>query len=267
MEISFIVPTWNSQSYIEKCIRSIMQNCEKEKICYEILVVDNASTDKTKDILVVYDTAISLICLEKNRGTSYSRNLALKQAKGHIICFLDSDAALKEGSIGEICERLMSSDDVGIIAPKIIFPDGTVQRSIRKFPSALHKLLKIKKFLFEKEPTINEYYKKIPETEAVTVASALSACWFFRRELMRRVGFLDESIFYSPEDLDYCLRVWKAGKSVLYYPFFTVEHHYQRMSYRGEGISIMLSHCKGLLYYFIKHKYALRAPRYGAWES
>jgi len=81
------------------------------------------------------------------------------------------------------------------------------------------------------------------------------------RHLLRPVGMLDERIFYAPEDTDFCLRVWKAGRRIIYLPSVAVVHHAQEIS-RGLKINkAKLSHLRGLVYYFFKHRYCLRRPR------
>lgn len=266
MLISFIILTWNSERYIEDCISSIIKKCEEERIHYEILVVDNGSSDKTTDILEKFKNRLTVIWLKKNYGTTHPRNLAIKRANGNIICILDSDAVLKSGKIRSLCQRLLSSDNIGILAPKLILPNGSIQKSIKKFPSIWHKAFKLKRIFFGMEPKTNEFYEKIPLDKEATVSSAISACWFFRKELTENIGFLDERIFYSPEDLDYCLRVWKSGKNLLYYPFFEVLHHTQQISHKKRISFISLSHFKDLLYYFKKHRYLFKSPEYGEWE-
>jgi hypothetical protein len=87
------------------------------------------------------------------------------------------------------------------------------------------------------------------------VQSAISCCWFFRRELFERLGPLDERIFYAPEDVDYCLRSWKKGRAVVYFPFLKVLHHTQQISHKKPLSKTALSHFKGLLYYLTKHGY------------
>jgi hypothetical protein len=263
--ISFIILTWNSERYIEECISYAIEKCEEEKINYEILVVDNGSSDSTKDILKRYKNKVNVIWLGKNYGTTYSRNLAIKKARGNVICFLDSDAVLKKGSLKSLYQKLISTNDIGIIAPKLVLPDGSIQKSVKKFPALWHKAIKIKKIYFGKDPKKSEYYKNIPNDE-VTVDHAISACWFFRKELTEFVGFLDERIFYSPEDIDYCLRVWKKGGKILYYPFFEVLHYTQQISHK-KRTKFFLLHCLGLLYYFKKHKYVFLPPSFGEWES
>ncbi|MCD6193940.1 MAG: glycosyltransferase family 2 protein, partial [Candidatus Aminicenantes bacterium] len=120
-----------------------------------------------------------------------------------------------------------------------------------------------KKLIFSIETNYNEYYRKLP-FEEVTVDHAISACWFFRKDLINEVGGLDYRIFYAPEDVDFCLRIWKRGKKILYYPNFEVIHFTQQLSYKCSIITFQ--HVWGLIYFFFKHRYLFRSPRFGDWE-
>ncbi len=265
MMLSFIILTWNSEKYIDDCISSVIQKCKEENISYEILVVDNDSSDKTKDILASYNDNIKTVWLDKNYGTTYPRNIALKKAIGDIISVLDSDIVLKKGSLRSVIHKLLSHADIGILAPKLILCDGSIQRSVKKFPSLPHKLLKLKKICLRMEPKKTEFYKEIPLHD-ITVDNAISACWFFRKELIEIVGLLDEKIFFAPEDIDYCLRTWKSGKSVFYYPYFEAIHYTQQISHKKRISLVMLTHFRGLVHYFIKHRYIFNSPKFGEWE-
>jgi len=91
--------------------------------------------------------------------------------------------------------------------------------------------------------------------EILRVDHCISACWLVRREAIEEVGLLDERIFYAPEDVDYCLRMWLNGWEVLYVPTAEVVHHTQRRSHRSMRMAWV--HAKGLFYYFRKHRYWL----------
>jgi GT2 family glycosyltransferase len=111
----------------------------------------------------------------------------------------------------------------------------------------------------------------------------ISCCWFLRREVVERVGPLDEHIFYAPEDVDYCLRVWRQGLAVAYFPFFRVLHHTRQVTHKRPVSPTALSHLKGLFYYWRKHRYLFSRglledkwmkplasrldPLLGAWEA
>lgn len=254
--ISFIILTWNSERTIAECLQSIIDQCSISEIDYEIFIVDNGSTDKTIGLITseFHNLNIQLTLLKENKGTTLPRNIALAKSKGDIICIIDSDAVLYEGRLDEIVLQLDDSS-VGIIAPKLFLPDGTIQNSVKKFPSLFSKLVKIPKILFKIKTRNLDFYTDFPFKEKIEVDTAISACWFFRRDLLTEIGYLDEKIFYSPEDIDYCLRVKKSGKKIIYDPFFSVLHYTQQITHKKFFSKIALTHFFDLMYYFFKHKY------------
>lgn len=260
-KISFIVLTWNSEKTIDMCLKGIARKCMEEEINHEVLIVDNGSHDRTIDIINKNseEMPISLIRLQKNMGTTFTRNLALRKCTGDLICVLDSDAAFLEGRLREIISTLLNDVSVGILAPKVVYSDGNIQTSVKKFPSVLGKISRIPKIIFKLNIKEYDVYRDFPFTEITEVDCAISACWFFRRELIDEVGYLDERIFYAPEDVDYSLRVWKKGKKMVYFPDFTVLHQTQQITHKKFFSRIAISHFFGLIYYFLKHKY-IRTP-------
>lgn len=266
--ISFIILTWNSERYLKGCFDSIIQKCSDEEIPYEVIVIDNRSLDGSCDVVGGYQKnypeVFHLIPLDCNRGTTYPRNLGLKQARGEYLCILDSDTELGEGSLSAVINRLCSDESIGMVAPRLLLPDGTVQNSVKRFPTMLNKLMKIPRIFFGIKTKNADFYDEFPFSEEREIDSAISACWFFRREVVDKVGYLDENIFYAPEDIDYSLRVWQAGCSLLYFPSFTVLHHTQQITHKKPFSRTSLSHFRGLLYYYWKHGGWMIRPRYNA---
>ena len=259
---SFVILTWNSEATIGACLDSIRDACAREGLGYEVLVVDNGSSDGTRGILNGRAASMPLhtTLLEKNRGTTRTRNIALKQSTGDIICVMDSDAELVSGRLADIADMLVE-DGIGIVAPKLVFPDGSVQESVRKFPSIFCKLSRVPRILFKLTYPYTDSYPDFPFGETRPVDYAISACWFFRRDLLDQVGHFDERIFYAPEDIDFGLRAWKAGRGTVYHPGFTVKHHVQRITHRNIFSRIALSHFTGLMYFFWKHRYCITPGR------
>ncbi len=256
-KISFVILTWNSEKTIENCLRSIIRTCRSQNLDYEILIVDNGSIDNTTEIILqnAVSAPVELIRLPKNMGTTRTRNRALRMCTGNIVCILDSDAALLEGDLNAMIDTLCRDSSIGILAPQLIFSDGSIQYSVRKFPSIFEKLSRIPAIILKLPVPAGDVYENFPFREMTDVDYAISACWFIRRELLDIVGFLDERIFYSPEDIDYCIRTWKKGKRIVFYPGFTVLHHVQRITHKNFASKIAFSHFFGLLYYFLKHRY------------
>jgi len=245
---------------------SIVCKCSEESIAFEVIVVDNGSSDDTSSIVRMYQKdhpgSFQLLNLERNGGTTYPRNLGIKNAVGQNICILDSDTELGPGSLQGILTLLSGRQDLGIVAPQLLLPDGSVQHSVRRFPTLWHKLIKIPRILFRIKTRNADFYHDFPFQGERQVDSAISACWFFRRELLDAVGFLDEKIFYSPEDLDYCHRVRKAGYAILYTPDFSLLHHTQQITHKKPLSRSSLSHLGGLIYYYQKHGGWLKRPTF-----
>lgn len=257
VDISFVILTWNSEQFLEKCFQSIFDKCQQEKLVFEVIVIDNGSTDDSSRIFEKYRNNYSekfaVVSLGRNTGTTYSRNIGMKKAKGRFLCILDSDTELLEGDIRPILNKFNNDTSIGLIAPKLILRDKSVQNSVKRFPTFWHKLLKVPKVLFKIDTPNKDFYENFPFTDEQQIDTAISACWFFRNELIERVGYLDEKIFYSPEDLDYCVRIRKAGLKIFFYPAFTVFHDTQQISHVRPFSKVSRSHFWGLVYYFYKH--------------
>lgn len=260
-KLSFVILTWNSEATIAACLSSITDACAGENLPYEVFIVDNGSRDSTCSIIEQFETMpIRLICHQKNQGTTITRNDALRMCTGDVVCIMDSDASFVTGSLRELLSTLRGNRSIGILAPKLIERGGNVQASVKRFPSVMGKIARIPRILFKVNITDTCIYPDFPFDDICEVDCAISACWFFRRTLLEDIGFLDERIFYAPEDVDYCLRVRKSGKKIIYYPPVTVLHQTQQITHKRVFSKVALSHFFGLIYYFIKHRY-VTAPR------
>ena len=257
MNISFIILTWNSEGYIGKCLTSLFADLYESRFSLEIFVVDNGSKDSTIPIIKSFETKypdhIIPIYLKSNRGTTYPRNLALKRAKGDYIIIIDSDVEILKGTIEKLINTHKNDEQVGLVVPKLTYPNGKLQKSTDNFPTIFTKFFRYF-FLKKMEDNLTDN----PGLREVDYA--ISAVWALKREVLARVGLLDENIFYAPEDVDYCLRIWRAGYKILYNPEVVVIHDAQEISRKIKINKATLSHIKGLFYYFRKHKYLFTRP-------
>jgi GT2 family glycosyltransferase len=259
-DISFVILTWNSAKHIGACIESIFADLDCKEHSCEIFVVDNGSADGTVALIEEMrrkrDSCLIPICLEKNTGTTYSRNLALKRAKGRYICIMDSDVVLQKGALRGLIQVLENESSAGLVVPKLVYPDGRWQKSTDNFPTAFTK---IRRYFWLRK--IEKQESKVSKTEnPVPVDYAISAFWVLKREVLEKIGLLDENIFYAPEDVDYCLRIWLGGYQVLYSARNQVTHDAQEISRNWKLNLSTIRHIKGLLYYFRKHRYIFRKP-------
>jgi len=251
---SFIVLSFNSDKYIQKCLFSINQAIEVLNSVSEVFVIDNGSTDKSVEILSTFKfckyITFKTIFFKVNTGTTFSRNTALKQAVGKYIVILDSDAYINSDVLINLKKYLEDNHDCGLAVPKLIYPDGRYQLSVDQFPTIIRKF---SRYLFLKK---TEGTNQI--NEKTDVDYAISAFWMLPFRMLKIIGYLDERIFYSPEDVDYCIRIWKAGYKITYIPDEQVVHDAQELS-RARGFRLVnyffLSHLRELFYLFKKRKY------------
>lgn len=256
-DISFVTLTWNSRAYIAGCVESIAARCEADGLSFEICVVDNGSSDGSIDAVRRLDLraggTLTLVALQRNRGTTYSRNLALKKVRGRVVGIIDSDTEFLSGSLRPVLDLLAADAKIGIIAPRLLLPDGSVQHSVKRFPTLLDKLRKVPGIMTGRQVPRADFYPAFPFDACTRVETAISACWFFRADLVGAVGLLDEGIFYAPEDVEYCARIHETGRHILYYPYLTLLHHTQQITHRRPLSWTSLSHLKGLIRYHRRH--------------
>ena len=213
VRVSWVVLSWNSSRYIDACVRSLVREGAGQHD--EIWVVDNGSTDGTAEILkglaVEFPDMMTVVYLTENKGTTVSRNLALSRARGAYVAVVDSDVMVPRGTISSLIATLDADPKCGLVAPRMVFPSGRAQLSTDVFPTLQRK---IQRLLALKRIERQSEGQPVPSVP-MPVDYAISAFWLLRREVIDVVGLLDERIFYSPEDVDYCIRVWRSGFSVV----------------------------------------------------
>lgn len=257
MSISAVILSFNAKDDLDRCVRSLidMENLQPERD--QVIIVDNGSTDGSKALMnrlaSGFPGLVEAIDLPTNHGTTVSRNLAFARARGDHVLVIDSDIDFKRPVLQSLIAALALDPSIGIIAPRLIFPSGQVQMSTDIFPTIGRKIERLFR-LRDLEKTTDT-----TKAKAHAVDYAISAFWLMRRELLEKVGFLDERIFYAPEDVDFCLRTWRAGQKVYYQPDLEVVHDAKERSRSLKGFLFTWRHLMGLAYFFRKHGYFWRA--------
>lgn len=262
--VAFVILTWNSSAYIQACLDSVFN---LTSISSEIWVVDNGSTDGTSRMVRAASTVrpgIHFIPLEENKGTTVSRNIALRSLGSHVdfVCVLDSDTVVNDDAIRSMLDVLRTHPDVGIVGPRMVNAEGVEQLTGRNLPTLKIKLLKASPSVASRERGAK---LEVPESRFSAglkdVGYLISACWMLPCSTLDSVGLFDENIFYAPEDVDYCVRAHKAGLRVVVCEDATITHHYQRVSHQKIVSSTNMRHVSGLCHYFRKHGYLLDSSR------
>lgn len=263
MEISVILLTWNSEKFILDCIDSTISAVKD--FDYEIIVIDNHSTDNSKNIIKPYLTnrRIKLFEMDKNMGVAGGRNFGIKESKGNFVWLLDIDTITNKSAFKAMIKAMQDNPDCGICGCKLIHSSGEVQNSCRKLPLLRYKVLntlaaKLNNTIATKAITrLNSkqfYSEQMNGNKPFEVEYIIGACQLIRKTVINQIGFLDEKIFYGPEDADYCLRAKKAGWKIIYIPNVSFIHEYQRISNKQIMSKMGKVHIKALLYFWWKHK-------------
>ena len=227
MDISIVIVSYNGRDHLRDCLRSLAEHPPADS--HEVIVVDNDSSDGSADMVTTEFPAVRLLCSPKNVGFAAGANRGIREATGEAIVFLNPDSEVEVDPFGPLLAYLRSHDDAGIVAPKLLNEDGSLQLSCRRFPSFSTALFNRYSLLTRLFPR-NRYSARYlltdwDHTATCEVDWVSGACLMARRSLFDAIGLLDEGYFMYIEDVDLCQRAHRAGYKVVYYPEASVVHH------------------------------------------
>jgi N-acetylglucosaminyl-diphospho-decaprenol L-rhamnosyltransferase len=225
--VSIVVIAHSVRRELERCLDSIGRYAA---VPVETTLVDNASTDDTRDWVARAHPEVTLVPLPRNLGLA-ARDHGLRRARGRYTMFLDSDAALTEGALPALVEALDANPGWGLVGPRLVYDDGSLQRSCRRYPPLPLPLLRRPPLdrLFEDSPRVRRHLMAdFDHASTRPVLYLLGACQLFRTDLARIAGPFDDSPYLWWDDADWCFRIRDAGGEVVFVPGATVVHSYRR---------------------------------------
>ncbi|MBC8322721.1 MAG: glycosyltransferase [Candidatus Marinimicrobia bacterium] len=230
-KVSVLIVSYNVKEYVDHAIDSLMRSSVDN---LDIVVVDNNSFDSTVDHLNKSYPDVTVIANKENVGFGKAVNQATSVAKGDYFLILNPDTVVQENTIDILLHYMELNEKVGMVGPKILNSDGTLQAACkRSFPSlnvAVPKLLGLDK-LFPKSKWAGKYNLSYLDPDQVSPVDAISgSCMFIRKELFQDLNGFDEHFFMFGEDLDLCYRTWEKGYEVHYVPKTQIVH------YQGESV-------------------------------
>ena len=234
MKISISIVTYNNSKVIKKCIDSIFETTRNLK--FELIIVDNSSSDNTIEIIENNFKNIKLIQNNKNIGFSAAHNIAIKSRKGKYHLVLNQDIIFTENSVEKLVNFMEANPAVGLVSPKIVYPDGKIQYLCKRFPCLFD--LAVRRFtprfiqyLFKKRIDYFEMretgYNKIMDVPYLSGSFML-----IRRKILEKVDGFDENIFMYFEDADITRRIGEISRTV-FYPYTRVIHLWERGSHKN----------------------------------
>ncbi len=254
MDVSVVIVSYNARDFLRRCLTSIYEHTRGPS--FEVVVVDNASRDGTPEMVAADFPQVTLLRRSSNAGFATAANEGLQTARGDAFLVLNPDSELTSDILPPMLAYLCEHPDIGILAPKILNEDGSLQLSCRSFPGfdiALFNRHSLATRLLPNNPFSTRYLMSNFDHESVAdVDWASGACWLLPRRVFEHVGPLDGGYFWSIEDVDYCQRLHRAGLRVVYFPQATVLHYIGRSSATIPNRSIIARH-RGMWRYYRRY--------------
>lgn len=236
MDLSVIIVTYNSQAFIDTCLRSLLDALGADggfdETSAEVCVVDNQSTDATADTVRRLHPSVRVVESDRNGGFAHGVNLGLAATTGRFVWWLNPDSRCLPASargIRDVMQWMSEHPAAGIVGGRILNTDGTVQRSVRAFPSygaVLGARYSMLTRWWPGNPFSRAYLREdLSYDREATVDWVSGACLLHRRAVSDQLHGLDEGFFMYFEDVDFCHRATQGGWSVHFHPGFSVEHH------------------------------------------
>lgn len=245
LDISLVILTCNQRDYTLRCLDSLSAFFDEPRC--EVILVDNGSTDGTAESVQKEYPNVRVIRLDSNKGVAAGRNIGLKVAQGRHLMILDNDTIADADTIKSLSAYLDANSDVGLVAPKLLSISGDVQTSFRPYPGIKAKVINIIKGKSRSSIAID-----IPD-RPIEPFYVLGAAQMFTREVYESSRGLDENIFYGPEDADFCMAVRACGKRVVYLPYLSIIHDWQRATTGNLLSPAARVHIRALIYFYRKH--------------
>jgi N-acetylglucosaminyl-diphospho-decaprenol L-rhamnosyltransferase len=221
-DVSVVVVSYNTRELLAECLWSIEAGAAD--LAYETLVVDNASSDGSAEMVLGAFPWVTLIANQRNVGFATANNQAIARATGRYVLLLNSDAMLESRSVREMVDFMDAHSRVGVVGGKLLNPDGSFQGSYADFPtfwSEVFLLTKLSRFIY---PATFPSYPESRSEQAHEADWVSGAFLMARMAAIDEVGPLDAEYFMYTEETDWCYRMKRAGWSVWYLPSARVVH-------------------------------------------
>jgi len=227
--LSIVIVSYNTREILRQCLASVLS--QTRGISYRVYVVDNASRDGSAEMVRRDFPDVILEANRENVGFARANNQALRKIESRYALLLNSDTELFPGTdvLKIMVDFLDRRPEIGALGPKIVFEDGTIQlhcaRSLPNLWTTFCELSTLARRFPRSRITGNYLMSWWDHESSREVDCLLGACMMVRREVLDRVGLLDEDFFLGGEDADWCLRIKRAGWKVYYQPEVVILHY------------------------------------------
>ncbi len=218
-KISIVIVTWNAKKYVAECLDSLRSYIDDPGS--EIILVDNASTDGTPELVRDSYPGVILIRNEQNLGFATANNIGLRRTTGEYICLINSDVHVLDGCIEKCVQYLEKEPSIGLLGPKMLGADRKSYRSYMGAPTLWRSFCRSLKLdvMFPQSKLFSGFLMSYFKRDHIAEVDVVNGWfWVTRRQALDQVGLLDETFFIYGEDIDWCKRFHQAGWKVVYFP-------------------------------------------------
>jgi GT2 family glycosyltransferase len=253
IDISVVIVGWNARHYLELCLESVAKAPPRRSM--ELLVVDNASTDGSVEMIEAKFPWVKLIKSSENLGFAKGNNVAIRQCHGRYIALVNPDVIVFPGCLDALADFLDENPKVGNVGPRVLNPDMSMQSTCRRFPTLwnnfcsttrLERAFKGSRFFS------GEHMFYFPHDRTLPVDVLVGCFSMIRREAFDTVGLLDEGLFMYGDDVDWCRRARKAGWQVVFYPGGQAIHDRGKIT-APYPVRFAVAQQRSVLHYWKKH--------------
>ena len=246
MDLSVVIVNWNTESLLRDCLRSVYDTVEG--MTFEVIVVDNASSDGSVAMLKVEFPQVRRIENYENRGFAAANNQAFRVMTGRYALLLNSDTVLTGGAVRELYAFMEEHPEAVMACGQLLNADGSKQNSIAAFPTLLSLLVNVPllEILFPaRYPSKRQEYR-----HPIEVDSGIGACLIVRKSAIDGVGGLDERYFFFFEETDWARTMREAGWKIYHVPTARI-YHFQGKSV-GADVRSRIHFYRSRYLYFLK---------------
>ncbi len=231
VDLSVIILNYNTRELLDQCLQSVFQS-QLDRYTMEVIVVDNASTDDSRDYLeqlTAKSYQLKAIFNDRNLGYSGGNNVGIKKAKGRYLLFLNSDTVVDTKAFRKTLDYMEKDKKAGALTPKtILFSGGMDPDCHRGFPTpwaSVTYFIGLEK-LFPKTKLFGQYHQLYKDLDQIhQIDAGFGTFLLTRKEIIDQLGGWDEKYFFYGEDLDLFYRIKQAGWKVVFYPQPIVTHY------------------------------------------
>jgi len=234
LDLAVVIVSWNVRDLLAACLRSLFSDIEQSSLKAQVWVVDNASADGTPERLAEAFPSVRLIASRENLGFVRANNLALRQILNlqsptpKYIWLLNPDTEVLSGATAALISALEADPRAGMVGPKLVYPDGSLQHSAFRFPGLVQLIFDLFPLpaRFYETPLNGRYPRRLYEgTRPFPIDHPLGASMMVKSTIIADVGLMDEEFFMYCEEVDWCWRMHEARWRIYCAPAARVTHH------------------------------------------